>query len=110
MVSNSGIFNFRKSCQWDEGRSGEYRQFVTDTAFDVVMIKAAQQWTFDALWPVLSRIPGRKVFIPCGFSCLYEPDYADYFRELPAYSDNSITLFSMHPSIATFVSPDSTDS
>lgn len=60
-----------------------YRQFVTAGAFDVVMIKAAQQWTFDALWSVLSRIPGGKVFIPCGFSCLYEPAYADYFRELP---------------------------
>jgi L-malate glycosyltransferase len=61
-----------------------YRQFVAAGAFDVVMIKAAQQWTFDALWPVLPRIPGVKVFIPCGFSCLYEPAYADYFRELPA--------------------------
>ena len=67
-----------------EGDLESYRQFVTDTVFDVVMIKAAQQWTFDALWPVLSRIPGKKIFIPCGFSCLYEPDYANYFRELPA--------------------------
>jgi len=67
-----------------KGDLESYRQFVTDTAFDVVMIKAAQQWTFDALWPVLSRIPGRKVFIPCGYSCLYEPDYASYFQELPA--------------------------
>ena len=67
-----------------KGDLESYWQFVTDTAFDVVMIKAAQQWTFDALWPVLSRIPGRKVFIPCGFSCLYEPGYANYFRELPA--------------------------
>lgn len=61
-----------------------YRQFVTNNLFDVVMIKAAQQWTFDALWPVLPKIPGRKVFIPCGFSCLYEPSYANYFRELPS--------------------------
>jgi glycosyltransferase involved in cell wall biosynthesis len=67
-----------------KGDLEDYRQFVTDVPFDVVMIKAAQQWTFDALWPVLSRIPGRKVFIPCGFSCLYEPGYANYFRELPA--------------------------
>lgn len=61
-----------------------YRRFVTEQAFDVVMIKAAQQWTFDALWPVLGRISGGKVFIPCGFSALYEPAYAGYFEELPA--------------------------
>ena len=67
-----------------QGDLERYRQFVTAGAFDVVMIKAAQQWTFDALWPVLSGIPGGKVFIPCGFSCLYEPGYVDYFRELPA--------------------------
>jgi glycosyltransferase involved in cell wall biosynthesis len=67
-----------------KGDLESYRQFVTANAFDIVMIKAAQQWTFDALWPVLSRIPGGKVFIPCGFSCLYEPGYANYFRELPA--------------------------
>ena len=67
-----------------KGDLGRYRQFVTAGAFDIVMIKAAQQWTFDALWPVLSKISGGKVFIPCGFSCLYEPGYANYFRELPA--------------------------
>ena len=47
------------------------------------MVKAAQQWTFDALIPVLDRIPKPKVFIPCGFSGLYEPAYADYFRQMP---------------------------
>jgi glycosyltransferase involved in cell wall biosynthesis len=44
---------------------------------------AAQQWSFDALWPVLDDIKSRKVFIPCGFSGLYEPDFAEYFRKLP---------------------------
>jgi len=67
-----------------KGDLERYRQFVTSGGFDVVMIKAAQQWTFDALWPVLSGVSGGKVFIPCGFSCLYEPAYAHYFQELPA--------------------------
>jgi len=67
-----------------KGDVDRYRRFVTTGAFDVVMIKAAQQWTFDALWPSLDRISGGKVFIPCGFSCLYEPDYADYFEMLPS--------------------------
>src|SRR5678815_2142269 len=35
------------------GKLNAYRNFVASGHFDVVMIKAAQQWTFDALWPVL---------------------------------------------------------
>ncbi|RNC68871.1 MAG: glycosyltransferase [Desulfuromonadales bacterium] len=65
------------------GEVGAYRDFVTSGDFDVIMIKAAQQWTFDALWPVIDRIPSVKIFIPCGFSSLFEPGYADYFRKLP---------------------------
>ncbi len=65
------------------GEVDAYRDFVTSTNFDVVMIKAAQQWTFDALWPVLPQLKVRKVFIPCGFSGLYEPAFAEYFRKMP---------------------------
>ncbi len=66
------------------GEQERYQDYVSKGDFDVVMIKAAQQWTFDALWPVLDRIGFPKVFIPCGFSGLYEPGYADYFRQMPA--------------------------
>ena len=65
------------------GDEESYRNYVVDGDFDVVMIKAAQQWTFDALWPVLESIKIPKVFIPCGFSGLYEPSYAEYFRGMP---------------------------
>jgi glycosyltransferase involved in cell wall biosynthesis len=68
------------------GISGEierYQQYVVAGNFDVVMIKAAQQWTFDALWPVLDNILTPKVFIPCGFSSLYQPTYAQYFAQMP---------------------------
>lgn len=69
------------------GLTGEverYRSYVLRGEFDLIVIKAAQQWTFDALWPVLDRIPALKVFIPCGFSSLYEPAYTDYYRQMPA--------------------------
>lgn len=69
------------------GMTGEidaYQEYVSAGAFDVVMIYAAQQWTFDALWPVLDQVAYAKVFVPCGFSGLYEPGYAKYFQELPA--------------------------
>lgn len=65
------------------GAVGEYQKYVIEGAFDVMMIYAAQQWTFDALWPVLDNIPFSKVFVPCGFSGLYEPGYAKYFQEIP---------------------------
>jgi glycosyltransferase involved in cell wall biosynthesis len=68
------------------GMSGEierYREFVFNFGADAVLIKAAQQWTFDALWPILGQINARKVFIPCGFSGLYEKAYAGYFAQLP---------------------------
>lgn len=65
------------------GEVDRYREYVKAFDGDAIMIKAAQQWTFDALWPVLDQIHTRKVFIPCGFSGLYEPTYAGYFEALP---------------------------
>lgn len=60
-----------------------YRKFLVDFDGDAILIKAAQQWSFDALWPVLDHIKARKVFVPCGFSSFYEPAFKDYFRQLP---------------------------
>jgi glycosyltransferase involved in cell wall biosynthesis len=65
------------------GQIGEYREFVRTFEADAILIMAAQQWSFDSLWPVLDDIKARKVFIPCGFSGLFEPAFARYFRELP---------------------------
>lgn len=67
-----------------DGELDRYQDFLRAFDGDAVMIKAAQQWTFDALWPVLDEITCRKVFIPCGFSGLYEPSYREYFEALPA--------------------------
>jgi len=60
-----------------------YQQWVLSGAFDVIMINMAQQWTLDALIPVLKDIRCRKILIPCGFSCLHEPSYAEYYRFMP---------------------------
>lgn len=67
-----------------EGDINGYRDFVRRFECDAILIKAAQQWTFDALWPILNDIKARKVFIPCGFSSLYSANYKDYFRRMPA--------------------------
>ena len=67
-----------------EGEVERYRSFLRNFDGDAVLMKAAQQWTFDASWPALDDMKCRKVFIPCGFSALYEPAYERYFEELPA--------------------------
>jgi glycosyltransferase involved in cell wall biosynthesis len=66
-----------------KGEIDRYRAFVENIEADAILIKAAQQWTFDALWPVLHKIHARKVLIPCGFSGLYRPSFSEYFRQLP---------------------------
>jgi glycosyltransferase involved in cell wall biosynthesis len=65
------------------GETARYEAFLRSFPADAIMIKAAQQWTFDAAWPVLDQVKARKVFIPCGFSGLYNPQYKTYFSELP---------------------------
>ena len=86
-LNGVAIEGFSVSGNGVSGMTGEvlrYQQYVIDGGFDAVMVMAAQQWTFDALWPVLDRIEARKVFIPCGYSGFYEPSYARYFEQLPA--------------------------
>ncbi len=65
------------------GEKKNYQDFVQAGQFDVMMVYAAQQWTFDALWTILDQITIPKVFVPCGFSSLYEPGYAKYFLGMP---------------------------
>lgn len=66
-----------------EGEVDRYRKYLADFDGDAIMIKAAQQWTFDAAWEVVDDIRARTVFIPCGFSSLYEPSFKSYFERLP---------------------------
>jgi len=69
------------------GEITSYQNFVTTSEFDLILVYAAQQWTFDALWPVLDDIPCPVVFAPCGFSGLYEQGYAGYFKNLSEQLD-----------------------
>ena len=66
-----------------QGKVSDYQNFVLGDKFDVIMIKAAQGWTIDALIPILNKIKTRKVFIPCGFSALYDPYYSEYYNIMP---------------------------
>ncbi len=68
-----------------EGMKGDvsgYREFLKTGGFDVMTNFAAQQWATDAAISMLESIPARKVFVPTGFSRLYERRYRDYFRSM----------------------------
>lgn len=65
------------------GEVNRYQDFIISGPFDVMLVYAAQQWTFDALWPILEKIKYPKVFSPCGFSGLYEKGYKKYFQKMP---------------------------
>lgn len=66
------------------GPVAQYQAFLRQ-GFDAILIKAAQQWTFDAATDVLPSITARKLFIPCGFSGLNNPKYARYFQDMPQW-------------------------
>jgi len=67
------------------GQLAQYQSFLEDGHFDAILIKAAQQWTFDAAVGVLPRLSARKIFIPCGFSGLNDPRYKPYYQNMPAW-------------------------
>ena len=66
-----------------QGDIEKYHQFLLKNEYDILFIYAGQQWTFDALWPCLPHITAKKIFVPCGFSALFDPLYKAYFSQLP---------------------------
>jgi L-malate glycosyltransferase len=68
-----------------EGEVGRYQQFLLHSQFDIMMNYAAQQWATDLVLPLLERLSCVKILNPCGFSSLYEPLYAQYFRQMPKF-------------------------
>jgi glycosyltransferase involved in cell wall biosynthesis len=85
-IDGVNVVEFRVSGNAVRGIRGDvksYREFVVDQQFDVIMTYAAQQWTTDALLPILSEIQAPKILAPCGFSGLNKRSYAAYFRNLP---------------------------
>lgn len=84
---NNGVsvVDFEISGNLVTGMTGEverYRKFVLDGDFDVVVNFAAQQWATDALLTHLEQITAAKLFVPTGFSALYDPRYRDYFESM----------------------------
>jgi glycosyltransferase involved in cell wall biosynthesis len=67
------------------GSAIEIRRYeeLLGSGFDIVMNYAAQSWTTDLAMDALYRITGKKIMVPCGYSGLHNPQYAEYFAKLP---------------------------
>ena len=79
------IKEFKVEGNYINGMRGEvdkYRDFVTNGNFDIVANFAAQQWASDALYNILDEIESKKVFIPTGFSKLYDKSCKTYFNKM----------------------------
>lgn len=76
-ISGNHVFGMK-------GNLKDFQNFVLAGNFDALLVKAAQQWTFDALWPILDKFKGKKIHIPCGYSGLYSPEYRSYYEQMPA--------------------------
>lgn len=79
------------------GEVEKYQDFLLTSNFDILMFYAAQQWSFDLALPILNKIKGKKIFLPCGFSnynkILYNPYYnvilknkINFFDEIVCFS------------------------
>lgn len=64
------------------GNTREYIDFLKNSQFDVIMNYAAQQWATDLMLTIIDEVAGKKVFVPCGFSALYDNDYSEYYENM----------------------------
>ncbi len=87
-VDGMQINSFKVTGNAASGMTGEiarYQDFLVQGQFDFLLVMAAQQWTFDAMLPVLDAIRYRKLHIPCGYSGFYLPKYRDYFVSMESH-------------------------
>lgn len=65
------------------GNIDGYQNFLIENKFDVILLYAAQQWSFDLVLPIINKIKSNIFFATCGFSKLNNYFYKDYFKQLP---------------------------
>jgi glycosyltransferase involved in cell wall biosynthesis len=79
------IVEFDVSGSYLKAYSGEihrYQDFLINADFDIIMNFSSNVWCTDLMFPILDRIPGKKVLTPCGFYPLYWAEYSDYFEKM----------------------------
>lgn len=70
-----------------KGNAANYQSFLVNSSFDVVVNFAAQQWSSDLAFPLLSKIKAKKIFVPTGFSNFYNSKYQQYFQEMKSWME-----------------------
>jgi glycosyltransferase involved in cell wall biosynthesis len=65
-----------------KGESENYFEALKAGNYDVIVFFAAQQWATDAVIDKLEQIPGKKVFVPTGFSHFFNPEYKSYYEKM----------------------------
>lgn len=91
VVNGVNIIEFNISGNISHGMVGnisEYKDFVIKGDFDIITNFAAQQWATDVIIPELEKINIPKVFVPTGFSGLYDSKYSNYFESMKAWMKN----------------------
>lgn len=86
-INGVKVVEFDVSGKMVTGYSGKdikkYKDFITNSGYDVIMNYAAQQWATDLMIDAIDDVKSKKVIVPCGFSGLNNALYKDYFKEMP---------------------------
>lgn len=83
IVNGVKVKQFDLNGNWVTGFKGnlkEFQDFVLKSDFDIVTSFAAQHTLTDAFLQIMDNIKAKKVFVPTGFSALYNKEYFDYFH------------------------------
>ena len=73
------------------GIQGETEKYIEDLisgGYDVIVLFAAQQWAADLILPILPKIKSAKVFVPTGFSMLYNEAWSTYYDQMKTWMKN----------------------
>ncbi|MDC0253285.1 glycosyltransferase family 4 protein [Bacteriovoracales bacterium] len=87
------IQSFKIKGNFVVGLSGEVekcKSFLLNNNFDVVVCFAAQQWAVDIFLQdgFIKKLNSVKIFVPTGFSGLYNPIYKEYFGRMEEWFHN----------------------
>ena len=96
-LNGVSICEFDISGNFVRGLKGEidkYREFLLTSDFDIITNFAAQQWSTDIALPILKNIKSKKIFVPTGFSTLYNSQYSHYFEKMKTWlNDYDMNIF-----------------
>lgn len=88
VINGVNVFEFDISGNEARGYRGDidsYQNFILNSNFDIMTNFAAQQWATDLVLPLLDNIKAKKVFVPTGFSALFDPQYHQYFENMKSW-------------------------